>query len=95
MFRAGGEIRNAVMPASSSKVMNTPFGIGLSITSLTTCASGMPRVRVQPWRHAWAARRLPAITPQRVSMAGNPARPAKPLSVSYHAPVRVADVHPE
>ena len=37
------------MPASSSKPMNTPFGIGLSITSRTTASSGMPRVR------AWSA----------------------------------------
>ena len=49
MLRAAGEVRKAVMPASSSRPMKTPFGIGFSITWLTTSASEMPRVR------AWSA----------------------------------------
>ena len=39
-----------------------------------------PRLRVQPWRHAWAARPLPAIAPQ----------PARPLNVPGQRPVHNA-----
>lgn len=48
--------------------------------------SGMPRVRVQPWRHAWAARRLPVIAPQRLPLSGAAARPAQASPVPSAMP---------
>ena len=44
MFRAAGETRKLVTPASSSMLMNTPFGIGLSMIWEMTSDSGIPRI---------------------------------------------------